>query len=105
MLFRSAIGEKVGVDLWNYQTKDGRSVRRALEFLAPFAFGEKDWPHQQIIKWSPEEYFGLLRQTAGKIQDPQFNALAAKAPAANPAERFVLLTGAVGPATLSAPKK
>ena len=105
LLMVAAIGEKVGVDLWNYQTKDGRGVRRALEFLAPFAFGEKEWPHQQIIKWSPEEYFGLLRQTAGKVQDPQFNALAAKAPAANPAERFVLLTGAVGPATLSAPKK
>ena len=98
MLTVAAIGEKVGVDIWNYQVKngqakDGRSVRKALEFLAPYVFGEKEWPHKQIIKWSPEEYYALLRQTAGKFQDAQFNALLTKVPAVNSSERFVLLHG------------
>ena len=30
------IGEHVDVDLWQYETKDGRSIRKALDFLAPY---------------------------------------------------------------------
>lgn len=45
------LGEKVGVDLWNYETRDGRSIRKALEFLQPFASGEKKWPYQQLGDW------------------------------------------------------
>lgn len=89
----ASIGEKAGVDLWRFQTKDGRSIRKALEFLAPFAFGEKEWPHRQIIKWSPEEYFALLRRAEAKFPDETFRALLTKVPAINPADRFVLLHG------------
>ncbi|MDX2029483.1 MAG: alginate lyase family protein [Blastocatellia bacterium] len=89
----ATIGDKVGVDLWQYRTKDHRSFRQALEYLAPFAFGEKEWEYKQIIKWSPEEYFRLLRQVAEKYQDERFKALLARAPAVNSADRSVLLYG------------
>ncbi len=42
------LGKKVGVDLWNFETEDGRSIRKALDFLLPFAIGEKSWEHQQL---------------------------------------------------------
>ena len=93
LLTVASIGEKVGVDLWSYQTKDGRSIRKALENLAPFALGEKEWEHQQIIKWSPEEYFAMVRKAASKFQDENFKALLAKVPAVNSTERSVLLNG------------
>lgn len=93
LLTVATIGEKVGVDLWRYETQDGRSVRRALEHLAPFAFGEKKWEHAQIIQWSPEDYFKLLRQAADKFSDERFQALLTKVPTVNPANRFVLLYG------------
>jgi len=32
----ATLGEWVGVDLWTYATADGRSTRRALEFLRPY---------------------------------------------------------------------
>lgn len=41
-------GERVGVDLWGYVTKDRRSIRAALDYLVPYANPQKDWPHQQI---------------------------------------------------------
>ena len=93
LLTAATIGEKVGVDLWNYQTKDGRSIGTALTYLAPFVFGETAWPHKQIIKWSPDEYYALLRKAAPKLNDAKFQILLGKVPAPNAAERSLLLEG------------
>lgn len=90
LLTVAAIGDKLGVNLWEYQTKDGRSIRKAFDYLAPFVFDGKEWPHKQIIKWSPEDYFMLLRRAAGKTG---FQTLAAKVPAPDTADRFWLLYG------------
>ncbi len=91
LLTLATLGEKAGVGLWNYETKDGRSIRKALEYLAPYAAGEKLWPHQQIIKWSPDEFYGLLRRAAPHWQDAAFKTLLTKAPALKPDERSSLL--------------
>ncbi|MDB4582861.1 alginate lyase family protein [Draconibacterium sp.] len=42
------MGKKVGVDLWSYKTKDGRSIRKAYQFLLPYVLGEKEWTYKQI---------------------------------------------------------
>lgn len=42
------MGNKVGVDLWDFKTADGRSIRKALAYLQPYALGEKRWTHQQL---------------------------------------------------------
>jgi len=42
------LGQKTGVDLWNFETDDGRSIKKALNFLLPFAKQEKTWEHQQL---------------------------------------------------------
>jgi Alginate lyase len=92
LLTVATIGEKVGVNLWNYQSKDGRSIRKALDYLAPYAAGEKPWPHQQIVKWSPDEFVALLRRAASHWPDAEFKVLLAKAPAIKPDERGWLLS-------------
>ena len=43
-------GKKNGVDLWNYIAENGASIQRAYSFLAPYAYGEKEWNYQQINK-------------------------------------------------------
>ena len=48
------LGRHVGVDLWNYQTPDGRNIRKALDFLRPYARGEKPWPYEQLNGFRPE---------------------------------------------------
>lgn len=41
-------GQRVGVDLWNYRAPNGGSIRAALNFLLPYALGEKPWPYQSL---------------------------------------------------------
>src|SRR2546426_6734005 len=61
LMLLAKLGENVGVDLWNYKTSDGRSIRRALDYLAPFALGQQKWAYQQLGEWPPQMLFLLLR--------------------------------------------
>ncbi len=42
------LAEQVDVDLWNYETADGKGIRHAIDWLVPYAKNEKEWTHQQI---------------------------------------------------------
>ena len=41
-------GRKNGVNLWDFEAKNGASIQKAYSFLAPYASGEKKWDYQQI---------------------------------------------------------
>lgn len=84
------LGENVGVDLWNYQTKDGRGIRRAIEFLVPFVLGEK-WRYQQLGELQPQALYPVMRRAATRYTDPQYQALLARLPAADQSDRGALL--------------
>jgi len=74
----STLGNQVGVDLWNFETKDGRSIRRALDFLVPYAMGEKQWPYQEIDGLHPEELAEPLFEAASAYKDRKYQADAEK---------------------------
>jgi Alginate lyase len=42
------MARKVGVDLLDYKTADGRSLANAYAYLRPYALGQKKWEHQQL---------------------------------------------------------
>lgn len=42
------MGQKLGVDLWAYETVDGRSMKQAYDYLVPFVSGKEKWPQRQI---------------------------------------------------------
>lgn len=96
LMLLATLGENVGVDLWTYETKDGRGIRKALEYLVPFALGEQKWPYQQLGEWQPQMLFPLLRQAATKYQDQQYRALILKMPELDSASRVVLLRANIG---------
>jgi hypothetical protein len=91
LMLLARLGENVGVDLWSYQAADGRSIRRALDYLVPFALGEQKWSYQQLGEWPPEMLFPLLRRAASKYNDPQFQARAARVPRLKTSDRALLL--------------
>ena len=66
------LGERVGLDLWNYQTKDGRSLRKAIDWLLPYATGEKKWEYQQIREKKMKEAATVLRRAANAYNDAKY---------------------------------
>jgi hypothetical protein len=70
------IGESVDVDLWGYETPDGRSIRRGLDFVMPALIGEEEWPHEQIEKMmiSPDDS-SLFYLAASRYQEPRYLAV------------------------------
>ena len=42
------MGRKNDIDLWNFETEDGRSIQKALNYLLPVARNEKEWTYQQL---------------------------------------------------------
>jgi len=54
------LGKHAGVDIWNYQTTDGRSIRKALDWLIPYGLGEKEKNLKQIIPYETSELYKLL---------------------------------------------
>lgn len=90
LMLLARLGENVGVDLWHFETSDERSIRKALDFLVPFAFGQK-WPYQQLGEWPPQQLFPLIRRAAPKYNDPALKAIADKLPVVNVSDRSRLL--------------
>jgi len=78
MFALAILGRCVDVDLWHFRTSDGRSIRQALDWLIPFAVGEKKWTHQQIHPLQPEKLFPLLRMAAIAYGEPRYEAVIAK---------------------------
>ena len=90
LMLLARLGENVGVELWNYETKDGRSIRKALLFLMPFALGEK-WTYQQLGEWPPQQLVPLIRRAAGKFSDDAIKSAFEKLPAVDASDRNRLL--------------
>lgn len=44
------LADRVQVDLYDYETEDGRSIIKAYDYVRQFRSDFKDWPHKQIDK-------------------------------------------------------
>src|SRR5258708_900848 len=92
LMLLARLAENVDVDLWNYQTKDGRSIRRALEYLYPFSVGDQKWTYQQLGGFDGRSLFPLMRRAAAHYKDEKFKTEQAKIPGLDPSDRVHLLT-------------
>jgi hypothetical protein len=84
------MGHRVGVDLWGYESADGRSLRRGLDFLAPFAAGDRAWTFDQITPFRPNVLHALLRRAAVGWHAPAYRELATKIGGGNPRLDLIL---------------
>jgi hypothetical protein len=79
----SNVAEKAGIDLWSFETKDGRSIKKALDYLLPYATGELDWNYPQIKPYNAKDFYSLLLQAADKYKDEKYRIAAQKIKEAN----------------------
>ena len=54
------LGDKVGVDLWNYTNKKGGNLNKGLNWLIPYAFEEKEREYKQINQYKISNLYRLL---------------------------------------------
>jgi hypothetical protein len=80
----ATLGQQTGVDLWNYKSDDGRSLRQALDFLASYVTSGQKWPDAQITEFRASALHELLRRAAVAWNDPKYRELAAKAGGGTP---------------------
>lgn len=64
------LGIPLGIDLWNYSTSDGKSIKKAYQFLKPFAEGKK-WEYKQL--GGAEEAIELEMKPVFSIASTIFN--------------------------------
>lgn len=77
LLVVAELGQTLGIDLIGYQTKDGRGIRRGIDYLAPYADPAQKWPHQQIneLASARRELAYVLRRAALAYHEPKYEAL------------------------------
>jgi hypothetical protein len=63
------LGEHVGVDLWNFHLPDGRGIRKAIEFLAPFSRDPKSWPAKQIEPIRVDKFNAIVQLARKRYKD------------------------------------
>ncbi|QNF34534.1 alginate lyase family protein [Adhaeribacter swui] len=61
--------ENVGVNLWTYTTPNGKSLKKAFEFMLPYAAGSKAWPYQQIGTFKKEAFVSIARTGSSMYKD------------------------------------
>lgn len=66
---------RVGENLWNYETPDGRGIRKAIDWFIPYVRGEKEWTWKQIGRFSERRYASLFWYAAVAYGDPRYKAL------------------------------
>ena len=95
LLQLAALCDRLGAaDLFSFETADGRGLRNALAFLAPYAAGDEPWPWKQIQPFQREMYTPIFRWAARAKAWPQtatkYEAIAEKQPGAGSARANLL---------------
>jgi hypothetical protein len=91
------IGDVAGVDLWNYSTPDGRSVRKGLDWLLPYVSGEKKWEYQQISEFEFDVIEPVLLWSAIRFGDERYETIVARlASPPKDVDELILLTALNG---------
>lgn len=81
----AAIGNKVGIDLWEYRGEQGQSLHDAVDFLLPSAMGEKKWEFEEkdfkpyavwdVVQAAAEAGNGRAKRALQRIPEPPGGSL------------------------------
>ncbi|GLC23732.1 alginate lyase family protein [Roseisolibacter agri] len=75
----------IGVDVWHWSAPSGASLKRAFEFVAPYADPAKKWAGTMVGTVEPDSLILPLRRAALALGDPSLTAPLAALPASRTA--------------------
>lgn len=81
LIENAILAQHYQIDLWQYESEDGRSIEQAIKFLIPYMLGEKEWPYVQYggieqkmdafkeMIWISNKYLddALIKETYSKL--------------------------------------
>ncbi|WP_397364576.1 alginate lyase family protein [Olleya sp. R77988] len=71
------LGQKVGVNLWGMESKDGRSIKKGYEYMLPYIMNEKEWQYKQIKDKKPsvEKLISDLKKAQKLFKEDAFDEI------------------------------
>jgi hypothetical protein len=72
----ASIGDRLGIDLWNYKNAQGAGLQEALNYILPAALNEEVWPYPLIDAVRPTDLLPLLYQAAIHYHEPEYTRAA-----------------------------
>jgi Alginate lyase len=72
----AVLAEKVGVDLWKFETQDGKSLKKAVDWLVPYLKNERAWTYKQIKERDLGKSVGILMLAAKAYNNAEYDQLA-----------------------------
>lgn len=80
LVYVARLGKHLGTDLFAFRSTEGRCIRIALEYNAPFFLGEKAWPGEQIRSISYDRVAETYWRAAIGFPDKKFADIVRKLP-------------------------
>lgn len=68
----ATLAEITGTDLWHHKNTNGATLQTALDWLIPYALGEKKWEYKQISPYNKNDIYPLLLKAAEKFKAPSY---------------------------------
>jgi hypothetical protein len=77
----ATLGERVDVNLWQFVTHDGRSIRKAVDFMMPYTKTPPEkWPYSQIVSLNRSELAAVFRLAGIAYQDSRYEKIVSDLP-------------------------
>jgi len=86
LLRLAVLAENVGVDAWGVRTADGRSLAKAVEFLAPYADAGKEWLATNIDDQDRTRIVPMLVEALRHVDDAEWRRLVSRHEGSAPAD-------------------
>jgi hypothetical protein len=91
------LGRCLDLDIWSYATPDGRSLRKAIDFVAPYVGREAAFPYPERTPGPSDEMLEVLARAALAYGDPRHARAAAEVAAKRPKSDLLLTVVAPPP--------
>jgi hypothetical protein len=70
--YLASIAGNLGMDYWHYESKDSKSIKKALDYLIPYLSKEKEFELKQITEIKAGDFLSLLIQASIAYNDPKY---------------------------------